>query len=259
MSDERIPCPQCGAMILEVTAKHNGGLCAPCKRNCDYEALQAERNEYRKNPPKTQEEIDRIAPDTIENMGLRIFLQGLLPRRLEPSEFTKKRFVQALEDIVSEHEPNGGKISEEFLGLCDPIIHQTDSLIRGLKRLPRPYREAMAAYQLWGMMTSDGISSYLGNTDQKVDVEVDRGLRLLGRTKSLGIVERARKAFDPMKEGIPDDLEETLEDVLYDDLDEFESNVLGTFLIETLTKAYKVADDQLPARRESNFPWPFNP
>ena len=224
-------------MILEVTAKYNDGLCAPCKRSFDYEALQAERNEYRKNPPKTQEEIDRIAPDTIENMGLRIFLEGLLPRKLEPSKFTKKQFIQALEDIVSEHEPNGEKVCMEFLGLCDPIIHQTDSLIRGLKRLPRPYREAMAVYQLWGMMTSDGIASYLRNTDQKVDAEVDLGLRLLGRTKSVGIVKRARKAFDPMEECIPDDLEGTLEDVLYDDLDEFESNILGAFLIETLTKA----------------------
>ena len=223
-------------MILEVTAKHNDGLCAPCKRNRDYEALQAERNEYRKNPPKTQEEIDRIAPDTIENLGLRIFLQGLLPRRLEPSEFTKKRFVQALKDIVSEHEPDGAKICEEFLGLCDPIIHQSDSLMRGLKRLPRPYREAIAVYQLWGMMTSDGLSSYLENADRKVDSEIGRGLRLFGRTKSLGTVERARKAFDPM-EGVPDDLEETLEEVLYADLDEFEANILGSFLINKLRQA----------------------
>lgn len=236
MSADRIPCPQCGALILDATAKRNGGLCAPCKRDLDYEALQAERNAYRKNPPKTQEEIDRIAPDTIEHLGLRIFLQGLLPRKLDPSVFTKKHFVQALEAIVSEHEPDGEKISEAFLGLCDPIIHHTDSLIRGLKKLPRPYREAMAVYQLWGMLTSDGISAYLEHTDRKVDVEVDRGLRLLGRSKSLGTVERARKAFDPI-EGIPDDLEKTLEEVLYDDLDEFEANILGAFLINKLTKA----------------------
>ncbi len=234
MSADRISCPQCGAMILEVTAKHNDGLCAPCKRNRDYETLKAERNEYRKNPPKTQNEIDQIAPDSIENLGLRIFLQGLLPRRLEPSEFTKRRFVQALKGIVSEHKPDGAKICEEFLGLCDPIIHQTDSLIRGLKRLPRPYREAMAVYQLWGMMTSNGLSSYLENADRNVDSEVDRGLRLFGRTKSLGTVERARKAFDPM-EGVPNDLEEKLEELLYNDLEEFEANILGSFLINKLT------------------------
>lgn len=83
---------------------------------------------------------------------------------------------------------------------------------------------------VWGMMTSNGISSYLGQTDREVDVEVERGLKLLGRTKSSGLVQRARQAFDPM-EGLPDDLEESIEEVLYDDLDRFEAEILGAFLI----------------------------
>ena len=236
MNADRIPCLQCGAMILEVTGNRNGGLCTPCKTIRDCVEREAKRDEYRRNPPKTQQEIDLIAPDTVENIGLRIFLAGLLPRAVEPSMFTKKRFIQALEDIISEYEPDGAKISQEFLGLCDPILNQSDSLIRGLNRLPRPYREAMAVYQLWGMMTSDGISSYLESTDQKVDSEVDRGLRLFGRPNLLGKVEQARKSFDPM-EGIPELLEESIESALYEDLDEFEANILGAFLIRQTMKA----------------------
>jgi hypothetical protein len=236
MSADRIPCLQCDSMILEATAKRNGGLCAPCKRRRDCEAREAQRDEYRKNPPKTQQEINQILPDTIANLGLKIFLGGLLPRKFDPAMFTKKRFVQALEDLVSEYDPDGAKISREFLRLCDPIIHQSDSLTRGLKRLPRPYREAMAVYQLWGMMMGDGISSYLESTDRKVDSEVDRGLRLLGRTKSLGKVEQVRSSFDPI-EGVPEELEESIERIFYDDLDEFEANILGEFLIKQTKKA----------------------
>jgi len=220
-------------MILEATAKYNGGLCAPCKRDSDYEAMQAERAEFRKAPPKSLEEIDRLAPpDDISKLGLRIFLEGLLGPKLSPSEFTKKRFVEAMAKIVVEHKQDGAKVSAEFLGLCDPVLHQTESLMLGLNRLPRPYREAMAVYQLWGMMTSDGVESYLQNADKRVDAEVDRGLKLFGRLNSVGIVGRARKEFDPL-EGLPDDLGVECEDALYRDLDEFESKILGRFLIES--------------------------
>lgn len=219
-------------MILEATAKRNEGLCAPCKRHLDCGRREIERDQYRKNPPKTREEIDRIVPDTIENLGLRIFLEGLLPRRLEPSNFTKKRFVQALKEIVVEHAPNKVEICTEFLGLFDSV-NQSQSLIGALKRLPRPYREAMALFQLWGMLASDGISSYLENSDRRVDSEVNRGLSLFGRSDLLGAVDRARKAFDPL-EGLPDVLEAEIEGNFFRYLGNFESELLGEFLIERL-------------------------
>lgn len=235
MSADRIPCPQCGSMILPVTAKFNAGLCAPCNRTRERDAIEAEREKYRRNPPKTEEEVDKIAPPG-SSIGFRIFLMGLLPLKLEPSKFTKKNFLTALGEIVSDHQPSGEKVSIEFLGLCDPVLHDGGSLTTGLKRLPRPYREAMAVYQLWGMMTSNGLESYLESTDRAVDAEVDRGLKLFERSDSLGLAANARKKFDPC-EGLPDGLEDELEDVLYRDLDSFEEKVLGPFLIQTLTKA----------------------
>ncbi len=141
-----------------------------------------------------------------------------------------------MKKIVDEHKQDGEKVSEDFLGLCDPVLHHTESLMQGLNRLPRPYREAMAVYQLWGMMNSDGVESYLANADRKVDAEVDRGLKLFGLVSSVGMVGRTRKAFD-LFEGLPDDLEDECEDDFYRDFDEFESRILGRFLIETLAKA----------------------
>lgn len=199
--------------------------------------MQAERAEFIKNPPKSLEEIERLAPnDDISKIDLRIFLKGLLMTKLQSSEFSKKRFIEAMRKTVNEHKQDAAKVSADFLEICDPVLNQTESLRKGLNRLPRPYREVMAVYQLWGMMTSDGIESYLENTDQKVDAEVDLGLKLLGRITSVGVVGRARKSYDPF-DGLPADLEKECEDVFYRDLDEFESNILGKFLIETLTKA----------------------
>ena len=239
MSSDRIPCPKCGSMILAVTAKYNAGLCAPCNRTRELDAVGAEREKYRKNPPKTQEEIDQIVPSgsgPVSNIGLRIFLMGLLPPRLDPSDFTKKKFLSALREIVMEHQPDGKKVSGEFLGLCDPVLWDGDSLMEGLKRLPRPYREAMAVYQLWGMMQSNGLESYLDSADRSVDAEVERGLKVFGCSKSSGVLAKARKKHEPF-EGLPDGLEDELEDLLYVDLESFEEDVLGAFLIQTLTKA----------------------
>ena len=51
---------------------------------------------------------------------------------------------------------------------------------RNLKRIPRPYREMMAVYQAWGMVSSDGFESYVENTNSSFDLEVDRGLAECG-------------------------------------------------------------------------------
>jgi hypothetical protein len=235
MSSDRIPCAQCAAMILPNTAQRNNGLCEPCEtRRCSV-ARNVERAEWRRNPPKCQEEIDRIAPDTIENFGLRMFLSGLLPKRLNPENFTKKNFLEALQEMVEVNKSDGRKMSEEFLALCDPIIFNEDSLIKGIKKLPRPYREAMAVYQLWGMMCSDGITSYLENTDRKYDSEVDLGFRLFGKSHLSKFIERARNAHDPM-EGIPDELEKEIEDLLFAELANFEVTLLAPFLSANLAK-----------------------
>jgi hypothetical protein len=52
---EKIPCTECGKMILPSTAEANGGLCAPCKRGFrknieDGKVRQAEQKQARANP-----------------------------------------------------------------------------------------------------------------------------------------------------------------------------------------------------------------
>jgi hypothetical protein len=232
MSSDRLPCSQCGAMILELTSERNGGLCAPCKLARDQVLREAQRNELRKNPPKTLEEMDFLAPpNDISKMGLRIFLEELWRSRSGSANFSKKSFPEMLKKLVDEHAPDGKKVSIEFLQRCEPVLQEASSLINGLKKIPRPYREAMAVYQLWGMITSDGLESYLENTNRKFDCEVELGLKLFNRSDSRGALERARKAFDPL-EGLPEGLESQLEDLIYRDLHEFESTLLGPFLIQ---------------------------
>jgi hypothetical protein len=53
--NEKIPCTECGAMILPSTAEANGGLCTPCKRGFrknieDGKLRHAERKRARENP-----------------------------------------------------------------------------------------------------------------------------------------------------------------------------------------------------------------
>ena len=76
------------------------------------------------------------------------------------------------------------------------------------------------------------------NTDRKYDSEVDLGLRLFGKSHLSKFIERARKAHDPM-EGIPDELEREIEDILFAELADFEVTLLAPFLSANLAKVTK--------------------
>lgn len=222
-------------MILEATAERNRGLCAPCDTRRGIDELEAQKQAFRKNPPKSQAEIDQIAPDTMENFSLRMFLQGLLPPRIDPDRFTEKDFTQAMKDIVSECGSDKQKLCGEFLGLCD-FIFDPPQLSTGLAKMPRPFREAIAVYQFWGMTTSNGMEAFFDNTqsDQVIDHEVERGLKLLGCGDFIPSFQAARKLFDPSK-GIPAKFESELTDRFYQKMADFEINILGPFLIQEST------------------------
>ena len=222
MSNDRIPCPNCGALILEVTAKHNEGLCSPCKRIRDSALLKRREQEARRHAPKPP---------------------------INYSGFTKKEFIRALVEICLPHRASPAKVSRVFLGFCDPILHQSSrfplfaiffhrrELYANLKRIPRPYRELIALYQARGMVTSDGFESYVDNTTSRFDREVDRGLALLGQQHVIGVLSKARKACKLNEGELPKAIDDELWKTFCDSMVDFESEFLGKKLMDELTNA----------------------
>jgi len=221
MSADRTPCPNCGAMILEATARYNGGLCARCKivRNAAMHERQLQEARSNASPPPINYRF-----------------------------FSREEFVQGLAKTCLPYDNDPKKLCGEFLAFCDPILQRAShSLIRtilfgrrrlysNLKKLPRPFRELMAVYQAWGMLTSDGIEEYVGNTNSKFDQEVDRGLDILCQTKAKGVTRHARHIFSRNNGQIHKDDDDAIWRAFYDAMPNFETEILGLMLIELLTK-----------------------
>lgn len=222
MSTDRSPCPNCGSLILHVTVKYNDGLCAPCKSSRDYALHQKQQQEGCRN----------TSPPPIKHSG-----------------FTKKEFIQGLAMVCLPHRDEPEKVSEEFLGFCEPILQSRlripllkilfhrRQLYHNLKRIPRPYRDLMAVYQAWGMITSDGFESYVENTIRKFDQEVELGLDFLGQKTAKGVVSDARRVCRKNGGEILKEIDNELWKRFYDSMENFESDVLGKRLIIELTSA----------------------
>ena len=231
MSADRIPCPKCGSLILEVTAKYNDGLCAPCHTTRTAALYRRQQEEARRNAP---------------------------PPPINYSFFTRKQFVQALANACLPYREDPGKVSGEFLAFCDPVLQRPSILFllnillhrwwlyRNLTRLPRPYRELMAVYQAWGMVSSDGFESYIQSTIPRFDAEVDRGLALLGCETGSGVVSEARQVCRENDGEIPKEIDNEFWKRFYDSMPEFESAILGSRLIAELA----IADQGANAKSE---------
>jgi len=224
---------QCDHMILEATAEANKGLCGRCKMAHDITQFESVKEDYRKNPPKTQAEVDAIAPLVGGDVSLRFFLISLLPipAKLDPQNFSKMKFREVIRKAVQDVKPDGRKVCEEFLGLCDNVLFTSPKLSKGLSKLPRPYKKLMAVYQLWDMMQSDGIQSYYMNADQPVDQEVLKGLVYLGVSDACKFIKEGRSAFR-LEAGIDEEIAEHLEHEIDQVLGDFEENLLGPELIK---------------------------
>lgn len=219
MSETRIPCPNCGASILEVTAKFNDGMCAPCgleKQVADRERAKAEA---RRNAP---------------------------PPLIDYSRFSRKDFVEALTLILRQKTDDPSGACSEFLGFCDPILQSEPRTFLGslldirrglypkLKRIPRPFRELMAVYQAWGMVSSDGLESYLEQTTSAFDDEVDSGLALLGHPEVAGLMTEARSVYRSNAGEIPKENYDDLWSRFIESLPDFETRILGPELLRRL-------------------------
>ena len=153
-------------------------------------------------------------------------------------KFTTDQFIAALKKVVEDQDGDSEKISYEFLGFCEPILFENGvTLLDGLNRIPRPYRELMALYQAWGMVGSDGFECYIYNTNSKFDLEVDRGLKLVGQRNSCGAVSIARNEFLKSKKDLPEDIDDKLWDKFYVPLKGFEFEILGPILMKILNIA----------------------
>ena len=255
MSDqERIPCPGCAVMILPLTAKYNHGHCPRC--SSDIERREREKIEafYRKNPPKSQAEIDEIAPlGDLDKLLLRMFLGGLLAPKISADEFSELRLVSELRKSISKDGHSPATVADDFHSLTDDVIASGRSHFHGLKKIPRPFRELRAVLELWGTVQSDGLWNYLEGYDPKMDDEVASGLKLLGLDSCVEAIWKARERYmaeerriwKMTKKALQSFLKsarsadgqklekefEEHEDVLYRELDDFAGRLLGPFLI----------------------------
>lgn len=218
MSEKRIPCPNCGTPILEVTAKYNDGMCAPCSTKVGNKLRSKQNAEARRNAP---------------------------PPPINYRKFTEEEFIQGLKKICAPLKDNPSNLAIEFLGFCDPITQRpsqnpilamlfSDKVLNwGFGKIPRPYRECLAVYHAWGMVGSDGFESYLGQTNKKFDDEVELGLERLGQLTPRGVIAEARKAYQAHSENLPEDIESNLWNRFYDPMKRFEE-ILGNWLIAEL-------------------------
>lgn len=168
----------------------------------------------------------------------------LPPPPIDYAGFTAAEFVEALTRLLRERSGDPAGACEVFLGFCDPILQKQpasffrallqshrSALYRQLKRIPRPYRELMAVYQAWGMVSSDGFKSYVQMTSPEFDKEVDRGVALLGRPEVSGVMAEARSAFQRNNGVITKAIDEDLWRRLYDAMPDFEARILGPELL----------------------------
>ncbi len=241
MTAERINCinPNCERMILHQTAERCEGRCAICERDWEQAKFRKEQDTikriYFESPPKNKEDIKHILnKHETEGNWFEMFLLGLLPKLINYNDFTEADFQIAVKTIAKRNQTNLEELSEDFLYLCEPLIFNFDSLYKGLKLIPRPYRELNAAYQFWGIMSGDGISSYIEQVSKKFDKETIKGFELMGLHDSALVVKASRKSWNKKEYDFEEGVEDALEDRVYTEAEDFEKQ-LAKFLIK-LTK-----------------------
>ena len=238
MSVDRIDCVnnKCNRTILEITADLNNGYCAVCDRELSHQKMEQQQRDlymiYSKDPPKTKSDIQRILNQhETEGNWFKAMLNSLLPKLVNYSFPTKKGFDKAIQTIV---DGDMVDVSGDFLYLCEPLLFKYENLYRGLKKIPRPYRELIASYQYWGVVSSDGLSSYLSTFDTKFDDEVSKGLLLLDLRLTESTLQRARECYSEAEYEFNDLNTDELESEILKDAEEYES-ILALHLIKTVS------------------------
>ncbi|MGJ8655384.1 MAG: DMP19 family protein [Akkermansiaceae bacterium] len=224
---------------MPMTASVHDGLCAPCARDKAHRELEDQKKllyqTYCKNPPKIKSDIDDIlSKHDTEGNWFEMMLLSLLPPLINYSFVTKKGFDKAVQTIIASNTDDQEEIAGDFLYLCEPLLFKHDDLFKGLKKIPRPYRELIASYQYWGVISSDGLSSYVSQFTTKFDKEVSRGLLELGLNKTESTVHRARESWSEEEYSFgeldPDDLESEI----FDEAGGFES-LLASYLQKSVS------------------------
>lgn len=253
MSEEtRIPCPDCGVMILPVTAKHNQGHCPKCSSKIEDIEQEKIKQYYLQNPPKSRAEVAAITADFgYDKIWLTIFLEDLVSPKINPKEFTEQKLRSELRKSIASNDGDPAAVVMDFHSLTDDVMAYKNHSLQALMLIPSPFRELRAVYQLWGILSSDGIQNYFDDYGPDFDEIVVRGMKLIGLDSAIQTLANARAKMEaaekPEVQGgtlrqiiraikkskspseNPDYSEE--EDKLFDDFDNFVNRLLGPYLI----------------------------
>ncbi len=230
--DERVKCRSCDRMPLASTAARNDGLCGVCEKDRKYQELQDSRKKYLENPPRTQEEVDELAPPgDIESLGLASFLESIRPPLIDPRHSTKADFIREVNRLSSKYSSDRHRAVMEFMHLCEPFFRGGWSKKSALRRIPRPFREMYALLCAWGSVGSDGFDCYAENYKKWWDAEADRGLAFFGFEQARGALKEARKAWKRHGDELPEAADERLWESFYEPIEHFEEEILGEYLV----------------------------
>ena len=178
---------------------------------------------YRKNPPHTKADIDAIlAKHELDKEWLDMALCALLPDLINYNRFTKSDFEGAIRTIIEREGDDSAAVAGEFLFFCEPFFERHTDYYKGLKKIPKPYKEILAAYHFWGVISSDGLISYCDNYSKNFDAIASEGLLLLNFPKSASFLETARNSWSPKDYHFGNLDIDDIEDQILDECDEFE-------------------------------------
>lgn len=227
-------------MVLQDVAEKCYGRCALCERSYFQAEFEEERSilkeRYRSSPPKNKKEIEVILSENeTEGDWFEMYLLSLLPKLIDYTKFKSSDFDEAVKTLAERNRDDLVELSGDFLYLCEPLLFRYDKLHKGLKKIPRPYRELVAAFQFWGIMCGDGISCYIDQTTKSFDLEVMKGFNTLGLNESAKAVKESRRLWNRWIYGYEDGIEDVLENIVYEEADGFDV-ILGNYLLR-LTNA----------------------
>lgn len=193
--ESRVRCENCGLRIRKVDAKHQNGRCHPCDLLFRRAYQEKIKKEFRKSPPESQEEIERLTPhySDSENMWLGTFLASIRPPLVDPLNFTEKEFSKQLRIAFSKYRDSPDQFETEFIHLCDPIAKSKADIVEGTTRIPSPYDSIYAVLIARGNVQLGDFRQALTNIDPKLDSEIESGLKILGCESSSGLIKNSRR------------------------------------------------------------------
>ncbi|MCP3998031.1 MAG: hypothetical protein GY722_23670 [bacterium] len=240
-SAERVKCRLCDRMPLVATAEAKDGLCGVCFKDKKHRELHRELQEARRpyllNPPKTQEEVDELAPpDDIDSLALRTFLVTIRPPLLPPGRVRKQDFLDEVSKLATKYSSSPERAADEFMHLCEPILEGTWARKSRLRRIPRPFRELYALLCAWGTVGSDGFYCYLDTYKKWWDAEADKGLAFLGLHEGRGVLKRARRVLRWRGIDLLGQMDNEMWEQFYTPIEHYDTEILGRYLVDNFSR-----------------------